>query len=83
MRAADRCTSNRQGDRCQLAKDHTEPWHRGNFTEWKLGPDGKPGVFRPLIAIPPIRFWKERRRYLISLEAMFRAKLRFLKASAK
>jgi hypothetical protein len=79
MRAADRCTSNRQGDRCKLAKEHVADWHRGNFTEWKLNPDGKPGVFRPLLAIPPIRFWKERRRYFISLEAMFRSRLNFLK----
>jgi hypothetical protein len=83
MKAAYRCSEQRQGDRCRLEKGHEAEWHRGNFTEWKLGPDGKPGVFRPLIAIPPIRFWKERRRYFISLEAMFRAKLRFLKASAK
>jgi hypothetical protein len=83
MRAADRCKSNRQGDQCRLEKDHEAAWHRGNFTEWKLNPDGKPGVFRALLAIPPARFWKERRRYFISLEAMFRAKLRFLKASAK
>jgi hypothetical protein len=78
MRAADRCKENRQGDRCRLEKGHVVEWHRGNFSEWMS--DGR---FRPLIAIPPIRFWKERRRYFISIEAMFRAKLRFLKASAK
>jgi hypothetical protein len=83
MKAAYRCSEQRQGDRCTLPAEHPDSWHRGNFTEWKLGPDGKPGVFRALLAIPPARFWKERRRYFISLEAMFRAKLRFLKASAK